>query len=59
MGKRRGVYRGFEGNLREKDHLGGSGVDGNIVFKWIFKNWDVVLCTGSNWLRIGTGGGHL
>jgi hypothetical protein len=27
--------------------------------KWIFRKSDVGAWTGSNWLRIGTGGGHL
>jgi len=36
-----------------------SGVDGWIILKWIFRNWDVGVWTESNWLRIGTGGGHL
>jgi len=28
-------------------------------YKWIFKKWDLAVRTGSSWLRIGTGGGHL
>jgi hypothetical protein len=29
-----------------------------IILRWIFKKWDVGrIWTGSNWLRIGTGGG--
>ena len=27
--------------------------------RWIFRKWDVGIWTGSGWLRIGTGGGHL
>jgi hypothetical protein len=27
--------------------------------KMIFRKWDVVIWTGSSWLRIGTGGLHL
>jgi len=27
--------------------------------RWIFRKWYVVVWTGSSWLRIGTGGGHL
>ena len=57
----RGVaYIGFWwGNLREKNHMGDPGVDGRIILRWIFRNWDMGVWTGWNWLRIGTGGGHL
>jgi hypothetical protein len=34
-------------------------VDGKIILRWIFRKWDGVAWTGLNWLRIGTGGGHL
>jgi hypothetical protein len=34
------VYTEFWwGNLRERDHLEGQGVDGRIILKWIFKKW--------------------
>jgi len=42
-----------------KSRLGDPGVDGRIISRWIFRNWDVGVWTGSMWLRIGTGGGHL
>jgi len=60
MGERRGeVYTGFWwGGLREGDHLGDANVDDRIILKWIFRKWDGVW-TGSSWLRIVTGGGHL
>ena len=32
---------------------------GRIIFRWIFRNLVVGVWTGSSWLRIGTGGGHL
>jgi len=35
------------------------GVDGRIILRWIFMKWDVGVWTGSSWLRIGTGFGHL
>jgi hypothetical protein len=31
------------------------GVDGRIILKWIFEEWDGAW-TGSIWLRIETGG---
>ena len=40
MGNRRGAYRKLVGYLRERDHLEGLGIDGRIIFKWIFKKWD-------------------
>ena len=56
MGERRGV---LVGKPEGKSTLGRTGVDGRIIFKWIFWKWDVEVWTGSSWLRIGTGGGML
>jgi hypothetical protein len=51
------VHTGFWGrNLREGDYLEGSGVDGIIILKWIFEEWDGAWI-GLIRLRIGTGGG--
>ena len=59
MGKSRGVYRVWWGNLRERDNLGDPGLDGRIILRWIFRQWDVRAWTGSSWLRISIGGRHL
>jgi hypothetical protein len=45
------------GNIRERDHWGDAGVDGRIILTWIFREWDVGVRTGLDWLRIETGGG--
>jgi hypothetical protein len=47
------------GNLREGDHWGDPGADEMIIFRWIFRKWDVGVWSVSIWLRIGTDGGHL
>jgi len=59
MVERRGVYRGLVGKPRERDRLEDPGVDGRIIFGWIFRKWGVEVWIGSSWLRVGTGGGHL
>jgi hypothetical protein len=41
VGERRGVYKGFVGNVRERDHLGDPGVDGRIILIWIFRKLNV------------------
>ena len=59
VGETRGYTGIWWGNLREREHLGDPGVDGRIILRWFFMKWDVWVWTGSSWLRIGTGGGHL
>ena len=27
--------------MKERDHLGDPGVDGRIILRWIFRQWDV------------------
>jgi hypothetical protein len=56
MEERRGAYRVLVGNLRERDHFENLGVDGWVIFRWIFRKWGGI---GLTWLRIGTGGRHL
>jgi hypothetical protein len=42
VGWRGEVRTGFWwGNLRERDHLEDSGVDGRTIIRWIFRKWDV------------------
>jgi len=58
-GGERGCIGSWWGKHRERDHVEVPGIDGRIVFRRIFRKWDVGAWTGSSWLRIGTGGGHL
>jgi len=59
MGEGRGVYRVLVGQPEGKNYLGDPGIDGRIILRGIFRKWDVEVWTGSIWLRLGTGGGHL
>jgi len=59
MGERRGVYKVLVGKPKGKNHLEDLGVDMRIILRWIYRKLDVRALTGSSWLRIGTGGGHL
>jgi len=59
-GEERRIRTGFRWeNLKEIDHLEEPDVDGRIILKFIFRKWDVGVWTGSSWLRIETGSGHL
>ena len=42
-GRQERCIQGFGGgNLRERDRLEYPGVEGRIILRWIFGNWDVV-----------------
>jgi hypothetical protein len=59
MGKGEAFIWFWWGNLRERDHRGGPGVDGRIILRSTFKKWVVGVWTGLSWVRIETGGGNL
>jgi len=41
MGRKEADTGFWWGNLRERDHLGDLRVEGRIILKWIFRQWDV------------------
>ena len=59
MGERRCVYRVLGGEPKKGDHFEDPGKYGRIILRWIFRKWNVGVWTGSIWLRIGAGDGHL
>ena len=59
MGETRDVDRALVGEHEGENHFEDPGVDGRIILRRTFRKWDVGLWTGSSWLKIWTGGGHL
>jgi len=51
--------QGFGGETCEKETTWEIQAHGKIILSWIFRVLGVGVWTGSSWLRIGTGGGHL
>jgi hypothetical protein len=37
MRERRGAYKGFVGKSGRKNHLEDLGLDGRVIFQWIFR----------------------
>jgi hypothetical protein len=58
-GEGRGVYRVLVGKPEGDRPLGRPRLRWGIILRWIFRKWDEGVWTGSLWLKIGTGGGHL
>ena len=50
--KRESLAINYKFNLKNKKVI-------LVLLKWIFRKWDMGVWTGSSWLRIGTGDGHL
>jgi hypothetical protein len=48
MGESSGIYRFWWGNLRERDHLEDPGLNGWIILRWIFREWD----GGTHWFYL-------
>ena len=59
MRERRGIYRFSVGKPEGKRPLGRLGRRWENNIKSILRKWNVGEWTGSNWLRIGSGGGQL
>jgi len=59
MGEGRGLYRVVVRKPEEKRPLGRPRRRWEDNIEMDLQEWDVGAWTGSSWLRIGTGGGHL
>jgi len=59
LGERRGVYSVLVGKPERERPLGRPRRKWEENMKMGLRDWDVGVWTGSSWLRIETGGGHL
>jgi hypothetical protein len=50
-GERRVAYKALVGESEGKSHLEYTGVDEKIIFRCIFRKFDVGVWTGTRWLR--------
>jgi hypothetical protein len=41
MGRKEACTGFWWGNLRERAHRGDPGIEGRIILRWIFRQWDV------------------
>ena len=41
MAEKRGAYRVWVGKTEGKNHLEDLGINGRIIFRWIFRKWDL------------------
>jgi hypothetical protein len=48
MGEMRGAYRILVGRPEGRRPLGDPGVDGRVIYQWIFKKWD----GGMGWIEL-------
>jgi hypothetical protein len=59
MGEKRGVYKVLVGKPEGKKPLGRPRHRWEANSNMDLQEWDVAVWTGSSWLRVGIGGGHL
>jgi hypothetical protein len=59
FGDSRGLCRVLVGKPEGINHSEDPDIEGKIILRWIFRRWDAREYTGSVWLWIGTGGGHM
>jgi hypothetical protein len=46
LGRKEACTGFWLGNMRERDRLGDPVVDGTIILRWVFRNWDMGVWSG-------------